>query len=139
MYFFSGEATCLKVMPDCAVISVKAIFGGGRSHRIANKRYAFITSGDRIHKMEILLENGLVPFRSRFFFKLPGDLELALAFGFSPCGYVSTAKLVMHMGLIGFQAGRDFETLNTAFNIALLQQRFSKFVMRIGEVGLVAN
>src|SRR5215213_11937911 len=48
MYFFSGEATCLNVIPDCAVISVKAIFGGGTSHSIANKRYAFITSDDRI-------------------------------------------------------------------------------------------
>src|SRR5215217_1072293 len=48
MYFLSGEATCLNVMPDGAVISVKAIFGGGKSHSIANRRYAFITSADRI-------------------------------------------------------------------------------------------
>ena len=28
MYFLSGEATCLKVMPAWAVMSVKAILGG---------------------------------------------------------------------------------------------------------------
>jgi len=49
MYFFSGEATCLKVIPAWAVMSVKAGFAGcgvstwedknGTKARIANKEY----------------------------------------------------------------------------------------------------
>lgn len=49
MYFFSGDATCLKVIPAWLVISVKLIFDGwrladcdgnkGKSARIARKGY----------------------------------------------------------------------------------------------------
>jgi hypothetical protein len=41
MYFFSGEATCLKVMPDAAVMSVNEILfsrKGAKAQRKAQRR-----------------------------------------------------------------------------------------------------
>src|SRR5215212_7421154 len=162
MYFLSGEATCLNVIPDCAVTSVKAILVGCSLRRDFSRKGAkaqrkpqrknttkglkllngFLcvfaslrekySESDRARRLFIAV-------RPRLFLQLLRDLELALTFRFATHGYVSTPELVMHMGLVGFQSRRDLEILNTSFDITLLQQRLAQFVPRIGEVRLLTN
>src|SRR5215207_1641405 len=126
MYLFSGEATSLNVMPDWAVMSVKAIFSrkGAKAQRKPQRRN---------------IKALLIGLRSRLFFQLFRHLEMLLAFSFAPGSDVRATELIMNMRLIGLQARGNLKILNAAFHIAFLKQRFPELITRIAEVGPITN
>src|SRR6185369_8237324 len=130
MYFFSGEATCLNVMPACVVISVKPTFCTGEVTSARIKKISF--SGIRVIR-------GSIAFRPRLFLQVFRDLQLVLAFFLSSGGDVGATQLVMNVRLIRLEFRGGFEVRYAAGDVALLQQRLAEFVIRVGVSRLLLN
>src|ERR1700680_13569 len=97
MYFFSGEYTCLNVIPAGAVISVKRTSLGRITLAVNDPARDKITSGaisltfPKVHLMVIpacLISSLTQLFR---------DLDLALTLGLPPSGNVGLTQLVMEL------------------------------------------
>src|ERR1043166_634990 len=150
MYFFSGEATCLKVMPACAVMSVKEILAGcelkefvsrkgAKMERKTAKKKAKVLFAPLVCAFARLREKSLIRLLTRFFFQLFRDLELALALSFAAGGDVGATELIVNVWLVRTQAHGDLEIRDAAFHVAFLKQRFAQLVTRVGKLRLLAH
>src|SRR4030095_5839866 len=126
MYLFSGEATCLKVIPAGTVMSVNLIFSGcvtskaGVNHSKPKASTASTEYGLR-SKLALPRSVSLVRRRPRFLFQLSGDFELLLTFSVATRRYIGTAQLIVNMRLIRFEPCGLLETWHAVLDVAGLQ------------------
>src|ERR1043165_2722305 len=120
MYFFSGEATCRKVMPACAVMSTKrtstpsvedepimmAANTAAARAKVLGKRPPRKLSG-----------RGLT---SLLLFQSPVDFELAFAFGCAPGGDVGATQLIMNVRPVWGEPRGCFQMIDRLCCVALL-------------------
>src|SRR5215213_3340756 len=72
MYFLSGEATCLKVMPACVVMSVKAILVGCWLRTVFSRSGATAQSKNMTRRVKSLIDFrcAVASLREKFFIDL---------------------------------------------------------------------
>jgi len=105
MYFFSGDETCLKVMPACLVISVKRtsicellvlgelpILNGIRNGQMARGTNSGNLFGGKWNNLFQDLWGCLT---ALFLFQLLGNFKLVFTFDLAPGGKIGPAQLIM--------------------------------------------
>src|ERR1043166_1626878 len=142
MYLFSGEATWRKVMPACAVMSVKRTSTGAAGAEIRGRSCATKSATSRANffgktatSRNPVCEALRSCLSALLLFQLLVEFELAIAVGLAARGLVGARELEVDVGLVGRKARRGFEVLRRLTDVALLEQGLAEFVARLGEVG----
>src|SRR5437588_2334180 len=68
--------------------------------------------------------------------ELPGEFELAFAFGLASGGEVCASQLIMHVRLVRLKLHRGLQIFDRLVDASGLQKRLAEFVARVAEVGL---
>src|SRR5215212_4210354 len=127
MYLFSGEETCLKVMPACSVMSMKRGPRGCWPDASRFKRSCATTSAS---STLMILEDKpcvtsvrvlLIARGARLLFQLPGEFELLVAVGIAPGGEIRAAELKVDVRLVGREFRCGLKALDRAFHVAQLE------------------
>src|SRR6267143_792375 len=140
MYFFSGEYTCLKVMPAFSLISVKRRSLGSATLAENDPVRDRITIGAISLTLPeaflVVIAGCLISSLSLQLFR---NFHLALPLSLPPGGNVRLAQLIMELRLFGIDLYRTFQIVYSPRPLTLLKQSFTQKVSRLGIVRPILN